>query len=63
MNMFRQAKQLLDKKDAGWELTEEELKLVNTAMMPLLGGFIISEDLTISEGLEELATMLEGAIG
>ena len=61
--MFRQAKQLLDKKDAGWELTEEELKLVNTAMMPLLGGFIISEDLTISEGLEELATMLEGAIG
>lgn len=25
MNIFRQAKQLLDKKDAGGELTEEEL--------------------------------------
>jgi len=29
MNIFRQAKELLDKKDAGGELTEEELKLIN----------------------------------
>ena len=33
MNIFRQAKDLLDKKDAGSELSEEELRLLNTAMI------------------------------
>ena len=59
-NIFRQAKQLLDKKDNGGELTEEELGLVNTAMIPLLilPGF---NDTPITEGLEELARMAEEA--
>ncbi|HUV56858.1 MAG TPA: hypothetical protein VMV84_06455 [Dehalococcoidales bacterium] len=57
-NLFRQAKQLLDTKDG--EMTEEEQKLVGAAEIPLL---ILPEynDVTISEGLEELATMVEEA--
>jgi len=57
-NLFRQAKELLDKKDAGAELTEEELQLINTAIIPLM---IIPEDITIGEGLERLAKMMEEA--
>ena len=56
-NLYRQAKQLLDKKDAGAELTEEELQLINTAIIPLMTNF--NGDITISDGLEELAKMAE----
>lgn len=59
-NIFREAKQLLDKKDNGAELTKEELKLINTAIMPLMvKGRIFPEDITIGEGLEELASLTQ----
>jgi len=60
MNLFKQAKQLLDKKDSGAELTEEELRLVNTAIIPLMvkADGLFSEDITIAEGLEELAKII-----
>lgn len=60
-NLFRRAKRLLDKKDTGGELTEEELRLIHTAIIPLMvkaEGFF-PEDLPIGEGLEELAKMVE----
>lgn len=60
-NLFRQAKQLLDKKDSGAELTEEELQLINTAIIPLMveTDGIFPEDIPIGEGLEELSQMIE----
>lgn len=60
-NIFRQAKVLLEKKDKGAQLTEEELKLLNTSIIPLMvaDGFF-PEDITIAEGLEELAKMING---
>lgn len=62
-NIFRQAKQLLDKKDAGSELTKEELKLIDTAIIPLMvkTNGVFPEDITIGEGLDELAKILEEA--
>jgi len=61
-NIFRQAKQLLDKKDSGGELTEEELRLIATAIIPLMvkTDGVFPEDITIGEGLHELAKILEG---
>lgn len=61
-NFFREAKQLLDKKDAGGELSEEELKLINTAIIPLMikADGVFPNDITIAEGLEELANMING---
>lgn len=61
-NIFRQAKQLLDTKK-GSEMTEEELQLIGTAVIPLMVKFdgIFPEDFTIGEGLEELAKMVEEA--
>lgn len=60
-NIFRQARQLLDKKDNGAELTEEELQLINAALIPLMGKAdgLFPEDSTIGEGLEELAKIVE----
>ena len=60
-NLFRQAKQLLDKKDSGVELTEEEQQLINTAIIPLMveTDGIFPEDITIGEGLEELSQLVE----
>lgn len=60
-NIFRQAKQLLDKKDSGADLTEEELQLINTAIIPLMveTDGIFPEDITIGEGLEKLARWVE----
>lgn len=62
-NLFRQAKQLLDKKAGGSELTEEELQLIHTAIIPLMikTDGIFPEDMTISQGLEELARIVEEA--
>jgi len=63
MNLFRQAAELLKAKDAGVELTEDELKLINTAIIPLMvkTDGIFSEDITISEGLDALAKIVEEA--
>ncbi|MBA7632705.1 hypothetical protein ES703_40258 [subsurface metagenome] len=63
-NIFRQAKQLLDKKDAGAELTEEEQELVSTVT-----AFVANEtpkafpddEMLVSSGLEELAKIVEEA--
>ena len=61
-NLFRQAKDLLDKKDSGAQLTEEELQLLNTAIIPLMvTNGIFPKDITIGEGLDELAKILEEA--
>lgn len=59
-NIFREAKQLLDTKE-GSEMTEEELRLVNRAIMPLVmkTNGVFREDITIAEGLEELAKLTE----
>ena len=61
-NIFREAKQLLDTKE-GSEMTEEELRLVNRAIMPLImkTNGIFQEDSTIAEGLEELAKIVDDA--
>jgi hypothetical protein len=56
-NIFRQAKQLLNQKPV-LEMNEEELKIVNTATMPLLLLRHFS-DRSINDGLEELAKMVE----
>jgi len=59
MNIFREAKNLLDKRDAGSELSEEELRLINTAIIPLMeADGIFPNDITIAEGLEELAKIV-----
>ena len=58
-NLFRQAKQLLDKKNSGAELTEEEQGLVNSAeafainLLPKLKPEY--DNLPVLENLEELA--------
>jgi len=59
-NIFRQAKQLLDTK-RGDEMTEEELQLINTAIIPLMvkTDGVFPEDITLAEGLEELAKIFE----
>ena len=61
-NLFRQARQLLDEKDKGAQLTEEDLRLINTAIIPLMvkTNGIFLEDITIGEGLEALAKMVDG---
>lgn len=62
-NIFRQALELLDKKDGGGELTEEETRLVNSAesftanLLPKLKPEY--DELPVSGGLEELARMVE----
>lgn len=60
-NIFKEAKQLLDKKDNGAELTEDELELINIAIIPMnLHGCPLPEDIPIGEGLEVLAKMMDG---
>ncbi len=61
-NIFRQDAELLKAKDAGSELTDEELKLINTAIIPLMikADGIFPNDITIREGIEELANMING---
>ena len=61
-NILREAKQLLDKKDAGGELTEEELQLIATAEIPLMmRGCTLPEDMPVGECLEQLARFIEEA--
>lgn len=60
-NIFRQAKQLLNEKPV-LEMNDKELQIVNTATMPLrlLRHF---SDLSIDDGLEELAKMVDDGSG
>jgi len=62
MNIFREAKQLLDTK-RGDEMTDAERQLIATATIPLMvkTNGIFPKDITISEGLDELAKMVEEA--
>lgn len=57
-NIFREAKLLLDRKDG--QMTEEELKLFNEAIFPLL-ILRAFNDVPIDKGLEELAELIEEA--
>ena len=60
MNLFKQAAELLKAKDKGAELTEEELQLINRAIIPLMeADGIFPNDITIAEGLEELTKIVE----
>lgn len=61
MNLFRQAKELLDTK-AGPEMSEAEAQLIATAIIPLMiNADGLFADITIAEGLEELAKIIEEA--
>ncbi|MBA7701086.1 hypothetical protein ES703_109817 [subsurface metagenome] len=61
-NIFREAKNLLDKRDAGGELSEEELQLIATAELPFLVRNCPSlKDLPVAECLEVLANIVEEA--
>lgn len=58
-NIFREAKALLDRK-TGPEMTDDELELVATAIIPLLRLPQYS-DVTIADGLEAIARLVEEA--
>lgn len=60
-NLFRQVSELLKAKDAGAQLTDEELHLINTAIIPLMVNTngLLPQDITIGAGLEKLAEMVE----
>ncbi|MBA7696962.1 hypothetical protein ES703_105620 [subsurface metagenome] len=58
-NIFREAKQLLDKKDAGAQLSEEEQGLIDLALMMPLLMLPKYNDTPLSDGLEELAKLVE----
>jgi len=60
-NIFRQAKRLLDKKDSGGELSEDEFRLIGTAEIPLLvRGCPLPEEMAVRDCLETLAEIVEG---
>lgn len=60
-NLFRQARKLLDRKDNGAELTEEEQLIVSAALIPLnLRDCPLPDDISIGEALDELARMVDG---
>jgi len=60
-NIFREAKQLLDKKDAGGELTGEELQLIATAEIPfLIRNCPYLKDMPVRDCLDTLAKIVEG---
>jgi len=62
MNIFREAKNLLDKRDAGGELSWEEFQLIATAEIPFLVSRCPSlKNLPVRECLEVLAQIVEGA--
>ncbi|GAJ23695.1 unnamed protein product [marine sediment metagenome] len=61
-NIYRQAKQLLDKRGAGGEISWEEFQLIKKAELALiLRGCPLPEDMPLAECLEELAKSVEEA--
>jgi hypothetical protein len=59
-NIFREAKLLLETKKES-EMTEDERCTVNAALIPFnIKGFPLSKEITISEGLEIMAKIVEG---
>lgn len=59
-SIYRQAKELLDKRDAGGRITWDEFQLINTALLPLnfpYGPF--PEEMPIGDCLEELTKIVE----
>ncbi len=61
-NIYRQAKQLLDKRDAGGEISWGEFQLIKKAELALiLRGCPLPEDMPIGECLETLAQIVERA--
>ncbi|MBA7625698.1 hypothetical protein ES703_33130 [subsurface metagenome] len=61
MNIFRQAKQLLDKEDAGGKLTKKERQLIATAEIPfLIRKCPYLKDMPTRDCLETLAQIVEG---
>jgi len=60
-NIFREAKHLLDTKK-GSEMNEEERSTMTAALIPFsIKGVPLPENITIMEGLEELAKIVEEA--
>lgn len=61
-NIFRQAKELLHKKEAGGELTEAEEHIISAAEIPMnVRDSPIPQDIPIPEVLEGLAKIVEEA--
>jgi len=61
MNIFREAKNLLDKRDAGGELSWEEFQLIATAEIPfLIRKCPYLKDMPTRDCLETLAQIVEG---
>ena len=56
-NIYRQAKELLDK-NHDYKLSEKERQLINTAIIPLMITKVFPKDITLREGLEELAKLV-----
>ena len=54
-NIYWQAKELLDK-NHDYKLSEKERQLINTALIPLMTAEVFPKDITLREGLEELAS-------
>ena len=60
-NIFREARQLLNKKDAGAELTDQDWEVWGAAMAVLNNPACpLPHDMTVAECLEELSAMIEG---
>lgn len=61
-NIFREAKQLWEKKANGSQLTGEEEELIGAALIPLM-LLPRYRDTPVDQGLEKLAVMVEGSSG
>ncbi len=61
-NIYRQAAELLDK-NHDYKLSEEERQLIDTALIQLMTTKVSRKDITLREGLEELAKLVEKAGG
>ncbi len=57
-NIYRQAAELLDK-NHDYKLSEKERQLINTAIIPLMITNVLGKDITLREGLEELAKLVD----
>ncbi len=62
-NIFRQAKELLENKDPGTELTEEERHTISAAEIPMNVRGCLPQDIAICELLEKMARQVEEANG
>jgi len=58
-NIYRQAAELLDK-NHDYKLSEEERQSIDTALIQLMTTKVSRKDITLREGLEEMAKSWTG---